>query len=220
LNRAIAAEATSRLLPVTKQEMEFEIQFARDGKALEAVLGQVSRSHPVLCGLGVRAEQATAMIFDLFGDDTLRRQVRARLAKRELFAAVGISSVRPRNGPPLYRMRASDWRAHAGTGGRRPRHRRGRSPGLLQALARGVGHSQAPARCLGHVLATSNRAERPLAPRVWSAYTRTRPPRRCRRASHGCPLACSRFARAARVSSALILIPWPSRFRSRLFWRW
>jgi len=36
----------------------------------------------------------TALIADLFGDDSLRRQVRARLSKRQLFAATGISSVR------------------------------------------------------------------------------------------------------------------------------
>jgi hypothetical protein len=36
----------------------------------------------------------TALMADLFGDDSLRRQVRARLVKRELFAAMGISSVR------------------------------------------------------------------------------------------------------------------------------
>ena len=40
------------------------------------------------------------MISDLFGDDTLRRLVRARLAKRELFAAMGISSVRRGTGRP------------------------------------------------------------------------------------------------------------------------
>jgi hypothetical protein len=42
----------------------------------------------------------TAMISDLFGDDTLRRQVRARLVKRALFAAMGISSVRRGTGRP------------------------------------------------------------------------------------------------------------------------
>ena len=40
------------------------------------------------------------MISDLVGDDTLRWQVRARLAKRELFAATGISSVRRGTGRP------------------------------------------------------------------------------------------------------------------------
>jgi len=40
------------------------------------------------------------MISDLFGDDSLRRQVRARLARRELFAAKGISSVRRGTGRP------------------------------------------------------------------------------------------------------------------------
>jgi len=34
------------------------------------------------------------MVSDLFGDDSLRWQVRARLAKRERFGATGISSVR------------------------------------------------------------------------------------------------------------------------------
>jgi hypothetical protein len=40
------------------------------------------------------------MISDLFGDDSVRRQVRARLVKRELFAAMGISSVRRGTGRP------------------------------------------------------------------------------------------------------------------------
>lgn len=40
------------------------------------------------------------MSSDLFGDDTMRRQVRARLAKRELFAATGISSIRRGTGRP------------------------------------------------------------------------------------------------------------------------
>jgi hypothetical protein len=39
-------------------------------------------------------------IADLFGDDSLRRQVRARLSKRQLFAATGISSVRRGTGRP------------------------------------------------------------------------------------------------------------------------
>jgi hypothetical protein len=44
----------------------------------------------------------TALIADLFGDDTLRRQIRARLVKRALFAAMGSSSVRRGNGPPVH----------------------------------------------------------------------------------------------------------------------
>jgi len=44
----------------------------------------------------------TALIADVFGDDTLRRQIRARLVKRALFAAMGISSVRRGNGPPVH----------------------------------------------------------------------------------------------------------------------
>jgi hypothetical protein len=40
------------------------------------------------------------MVADLFGDDPLRGQVRTRLAKRELFAATGISSVRRGTGRP------------------------------------------------------------------------------------------------------------------------
>jgi hypothetical protein len=43
----------------------------------------------------------TALIADLFGDDSLRRQqIRARLVKRTLFAAMGISSVRRGTGRP------------------------------------------------------------------------------------------------------------------------
>jgi hypothetical protein len=37
---------------------------------------------------------------DLFGDDRLRRQVRVRLSRRQLFAATGISSVRRGTGHP------------------------------------------------------------------------------------------------------------------------
>jgi hypothetical protein len=40
------------------------------------------------------------MVSDLFGDDSLRCQVRARLAKRELFTATGIPSVRRGTGRP------------------------------------------------------------------------------------------------------------------------
>jgi hypothetical protein len=40
------------------------------------------------------------MVSNLFGDDRLRRQVRARLMRRELFAATGISSVRRGTGRP------------------------------------------------------------------------------------------------------------------------
>jgi uncharacterized membrane protein len=40
------------------------------------------------------------MSSDLFGNDTLRRLIRARLVKRELFAAMGISSVRRGTGHP------------------------------------------------------------------------------------------------------------------------
>lgn len=42
----------------------------------------------------------TALMADLFGDDTLRRQIRARLVKRALFAAMGISSVLRGTGRP------------------------------------------------------------------------------------------------------------------------
>jgi hypothetical protein len=41
-------------VPVTKTELEFEIQFAHDG--LHAGLGQVSSSCPLLRSVGVRAK--------------------------------------------------------------------------------------------------------------------------------------------------------------------
>jgi hypothetical protein len=50
-------------------------------------------------------EGAPAMISDLFGDDTLRRQGRDRLVKRELFGATGISSVRRGTGPTRHAVR-------------------------------------------------------------------------------------------------------------------
>ena len=52
----VGAECSVCEKPVTKDEMEFEIQFAHDGDI--PWLGQVPRPHPVLRGVGVRAEQA------------------------------------------------------------------------------------------------------------------------------------------------------------------
>jgi hypothetical protein len=86
--------------------------------------------------------------------------------------------------------------------------RRDRPSGLLQNLARGVGHSQAPARCLGQCLPRQIEPGNPLAPPVWSTYTRAHPLRRCRRASSEGDLVHSRLALMAgtRTSSAVILI--------------
>ena len=59
------------------------------------------RTHHAILGRSLRStEPATAVISDLFGDDSLRREVRGRLVKRELFAAMGISSIRRGTGRP------------------------------------------------------------------------------------------------------------------------
>ncbi len=68
---------------------------------------QVPRPDPLF-----RAEQTTAMIPEP-PDAGLRQQVRARLSKRDLFAATGFSSIHRGYWPPVYCVRPSDRLAHA-----------------------------------------------------------------------------------------------------------
>ena len=70
----VGAACTVCAQPVTKQELEFEIQFSHDEQSRP---GQVPRSHPVLRGLGVRAERAAAVRMLLESpEDALLRAMR------------------------------------------------------------------------------------------------------------------------------------------------